>query len=165
MDCNLYELISKKSQIVTEEKAKSLFWQICKAMEFFHGKGIFHRDIKPEVRVFVSLLNIACRIFLSRKDSLKLEILAHAGGYTQSSPLPSISLPGGIGRRNVFYAMACIISKWIFGEPAVCSLKWCRGHPCSLAPMNWISYTVSTTLWEPRVKKFSVTCWGTDLHL
>ncbi|KAL3899733.1 MAG: hypothetical protein SGCHY_001828 [Lobulomycetales sp.] len=48
MDCNLYELISKKSQIVTEEKAKSLFWQICKAMEFFHGKGIFHRDIKPE---------------------------------------------------------------------------------------------------------------------
>lgn len=48
MDCNLYEMISKKAPNVSEEKAKSFFWQICKALEYIHGKGIFHRDIKPE---------------------------------------------------------------------------------------------------------------------
>ncbi|KAI8802582.1 kinase-like domain-containing protein [Cladochytrium replicatum] len=48
MDCNLYELISKKHTVISETKAKVYFWQICKGLEYMHGKGIFHRDIKPE---------------------------------------------------------------------------------------------------------------------
>jgi serine/threonine protein kinase len=34
---------------ITEDKAKNLFYQIMKALEYTHSKGIFHRDIKPEV--------------------------------------------------------------------------------------------------------------------
>ncbi|ORZ41060.1 kinase-like domain-containing protein [Catenaria anguillulae PL171] len=48
MDCNLYDLISKKSFPITEAKVKTWFYQICKGLEFIHSKGIFHRDIKPE---------------------------------------------------------------------------------------------------------------------
>ncbi|KAI8924303.1 kinase-like domain-containing protein [Entophlyctis helioformis] len=48
MDCNLYELISRKNVIITETKAKNYFYQICKGLEYMHSKGIFHRDIKPE---------------------------------------------------------------------------------------------------------------------
>ncbi|KAJ3291687.1 hypothetical protein HK104_005877, partial [Borealophlyctis nickersoniae] len=48
MDCNLYELVSRKHASITEAKAKAYFHQICKALEYMHGKGIFHRDIKPE---------------------------------------------------------------------------------------------------------------------
>ena len=36
--------------LITEEMAKNLFYQIMKAVEYTHSKGIFHRDIKPEVR-------------------------------------------------------------------------------------------------------------------
>ncbi|KAI8896023.1 kinase-like domain-containing protein [Globomyces pollinis-pini] len=48
MDCNLYELISKKNTVMTEQKAKNYFFQICKGLDYMHSKGIFHRDIKPE---------------------------------------------------------------------------------------------------------------------
>lgn len=48
MDCNLYELISKKSTVMTEARARNYFLQICKGMDYMHSKGIFHRDIKPE---------------------------------------------------------------------------------------------------------------------
>ncbi|KAJ3303647.1 hypothetical protein HDV03_003621 [Kappamyces sp. JEL0829] len=48
MDCNLYELISRKSTVMTESKAKNYFFQICKGLDYMHSKGIFHRDIKPE---------------------------------------------------------------------------------------------------------------------
>ncbi|KAL2920192.1 hypothetical protein HK105_200259 [Polyrhizophydium stewartii] len=48
MDCNLYELISRKNVIITETKAKNYFYQICRGLEYMHSKGIFHRDIKPE---------------------------------------------------------------------------------------------------------------------
>ena len=36
MDCNLYELISKKNQFIPEPRAKNLFFQIYKAMEYMH---------------------------------------------------------------------------------------------------------------------------------
>lgn len=50
MECNLYELISRRNQNIPESKAKMYLYQISKGMEFIHAKGIFHRDIKPEVR-------------------------------------------------------------------------------------------------------------------
>ncbi|KAJ3318428.1 Aldehyde dehydrogenase [Boothiomyces sp. JEL0866] len=55
MDCNLYELISRKNTVMTENRAKNYFYQICKGIDYMHrlvlfdvSKGIFHRDIKPE---------------------------------------------------------------------------------------------------------------------
>jgi serine/threonine protein kinase len=36
MDCNLYELISKKNSIMTEQKAKNYFFQICKGLDYMH---------------------------------------------------------------------------------------------------------------------------------
>ncbi|KAJ3124813.1 hypothetical protein HK098_000853 [Nowakowskiella sp. JEL0407] len=60
MECNLYELISKKNTTISESKAKMYFWQICKAVEYMHGKGIFHRDIKPEnILVADNLIKLA----------------------------------------------------------------------------------------------------------
>ncbi|KAJ3232931.1 hypothetical protein HDU78_006795 [Chytriomyces hyalinus] len=57
MDCNLYELISRKNLLMTESKAKMYMHQICKGLEYIHGKGIFHRDIKPE-NILVKDFNI-----------------------------------------------------------------------------------------------------------
>ncbi|KXS10484.1 kinase-like protein [Gonapodya prolifera JEL478] len=63
MDCNLYELLSRKSHHIThtktaegsggssllsDRKIKIYMYQVFRALEIMHGKGIFHRDVKPE---------------------------------------------------------------------------------------------------------------------
>ena len=53
MECNLYELICKKGLNINETRAKYYMYQICKGIDFIHSKGIFHRDIKPEVIYFL----------------------------------------------------------------------------------------------------------------
>lgn len=46
MELNLYECF--KSRRLTPRKIKDYMWQLLKAIDFIHKKGIFHRDIKPE---------------------------------------------------------------------------------------------------------------------
>ncbi|KAJ3324521.1 hypothetical protein HDU93_002814, partial [Gonapodya sp. JEL0774] len=69
MDCNLYELLSRKSHhaghlkssdsgsiaastggnnFLSDRKIKAYMYQVFRALEIMHGKGIFHRDVKPE---------------------------------------------------------------------------------------------------------------------
>ncbi len=48
MDQNMYESIKGKKQYLSEKKVQSYMFQLLKALDYMHRKGIFHRDIKPE---------------------------------------------------------------------------------------------------------------------
>ncbi|KAJ1389385.1 kinase-like domain-containing protein, partial [Ochromonadaceae sp. CCMP2298] len=48
MDANLYELIKGRRHYLDPALIKSYLWQLIKALDHMHKKGIFHRDIKPE---------------------------------------------------------------------------------------------------------------------
>ncbi|KAJ0412468.1 hypothetical protein ATCC90586_005488 [Pythium insidiosum] len=48
MDANLYEMIRGRRQYLKAELIQSLMFQLVKALDHMHNKGIFHRDIKPE---------------------------------------------------------------------------------------------------------------------
>lgn len=50
MDQNVYELIRGRKQTVKSTTIKLLMFQLLKAVAHMHKHGIFHRDIKPEVR-------------------------------------------------------------------------------------------------------------------
>mmetsp|Transcript_18319 Transcript_18319/g.30704 ORF Transcript_18319/g.30704 Transcript_18319/m.30704 type:complete len:585 (-) Transcript_18319:778-2532(-) len=48
MDANLYELIRGRRHYLNPTLIKSYIWQLMRALDHMHKKGIFHRDIKPE---------------------------------------------------------------------------------------------------------------------
>lgn len=48
MDINLYEAIKGKKILLPEKKVKVWIYQVLKALDCIHRKGLFHRDIKPE---------------------------------------------------------------------------------------------------------------------
>jgi len=48
MDMNLYELIKDRKTYLPQSKVKHHMYQLFKAIDHMHKKGIFHRDIKPE---------------------------------------------------------------------------------------------------------------------
>lgn len=47
MDMNMYECLKNKKNPLTLQKIKFYMFQVLRAIEFMHRKGIFHRDIKP----------------------------------------------------------------------------------------------------------------------
>jgi len=48
MEQNLYECLKNKRSPLTSKKIKSYMYQLLRAIQYIHRKGIFHRDIKPE---------------------------------------------------------------------------------------------------------------------
>lgn len=48
MHANLYEIIRGRRRYLNPELVRSYIFQLLKALEHMHRRGIFHRDIKPE---------------------------------------------------------------------------------------------------------------------
>jgi len=67
MEQNLYECLVRNKNL-HPQKVKYYMFELLKAIEYIHSKGIFHRDIKPE-NVLISGDNIKLADFGSCKGT------------------------------------------------------------------------------------------------
>lgn len=48
-DGDLYKMMNRQLEYrISEEKAAYYIYQVCRALDYMHSKGMVHRDIKPE---------------------------------------------------------------------------------------------------------------------
>jgi renal tumor antigen len=94
MEQNLYECLVRNKNL-NNNKVKVYMYQLLRAIDYIHSKGIFHRDIKPE-NVLIS------------GDSIKLADFGSCKGkafLTQASipnnPTPSTSPLAGTAPLSV----------------------------------------------------------------
>ena len=73
MDMNMYEAIKGRKHYLPEKRVQYYMYQVLKAIDHMHKKGIFHRDIKPE--------NI-----LLKDDKVKLADLGSCRGVYSQPP-------------------------------------------------------------------------------
>ena len=48
LDQNVYQLMQDRSIPFTEEKIRSIMYQVLHGLAYMHKHGFFHRDLKPE---------------------------------------------------------------------------------------------------------------------
>jgi renal tumor antigen len=73
MDMNLYELICRRPECLTEDRVLHYTYQLMKGVDHLHRNNIFHRDLKPE-NVLIS------------DDALKIADLGSCRGIFQKPP-------------------------------------------------------------------------------
>ena len=105
--------------------ATSILRDVAKALEFAHGKGIVHRDIKPDNILLagntavVSDFGISKAIAASRRvdDSDTLTALGVAIGTPQYMAPEQVSADPAVDARTDLYSFGCVAYELFAGEP------------------------------------------------
>eukprot|EP00043_Microstomoeca_roanoka_P013164 m.128913 g.128913 ORF g.128913 m.128913 type:complete len:424 (-) comp15684_c3_seq1:858-2129(-) len=108
MDMNIYERIKGRRNHLPEDVVKRYMYQLCKALDYMHRNGIFHRDVKPE--------NI-----LIKDEELKLADLGSCRGIYSKPPFteyistrwyraPECLLTNGFyGHKMDMWSVGCVM--------------------------------------------------------
>lgn len=118
MDMNLYEYLSKKEKCLDEQTALLMIYQLVKAIENVHSKGIFHRDIKPEN----CLINTET-LELKLSDFGSVSPIANRTRFTEYVATrwyraPECILTSGVYGPSVdIWAIGCVLFEVLTGRP------------------------------------------------
>ena len=68
----------RRESALTEARASSIFLQLAQAVQAMHSKRVVHRDLKPEVLVFLLSISLCLSVY---------ELFVSLAGRTSCSPV------------------------------------------------------------------------------
>lgn len=144
MESNLYEYLKARRKEIKEARVRDIGYQILKAVEFMHRKGIFHRDIKPE-NILISGDVVKLADFGSCKS-----IADVMQANSPSNPTRSTSARAGTEHRSASSPTVTTTARWTYGALVACCSSCSVSSPCSPVRTKSTSCTKSTTYWARR---------------
>ena len=104
-----------KGQVFSEEELRGFLFHVLGALGYLHGRGVYHRDLKPG-NIFVTLEGMPVLIdFGSARQRLSERSMTviESAGYT---PFEQLQSRGNVGPWSDLYALAATLVKVMTGE-------------------------------------------------
>lgn len=166
---DLDDWITKKGQFA-EADAIGVIGEVCKALDFAHRKGIFHRDLKPQNILItadreIKLIDFGLALVVNpEKNISNTKGLSLAGTPSYMSPDQFLGRP--YDARSEIYSLGCVLFFCLTGRPPFLgetALEIARAH--ADAPVPPLEEACPGTQFSERVRHVVEHCLEKDASL
>jgi serine/threonine-protein kinase len=114
------EALVQREGALPVDRVLEIARDLAAAIDYAHGEGILHRDIKPGNVLLEKQRALVCDFGIARAIETASEEPISSSGLVIGTPAymsPEQAISGQLDRRSDIYALGCVVYEMLAGEP------------------------------------------------